>query len=82
MLDEFLIEVHSIGQEHVGKGAPVLVEAVSLERHILSKNQRCRGLLGIVPKGLALLWAVDAVEADTFGALVVQNFEGVAVRGC
>ena len=28
----------------------------------------------------ALLRAVDAAEADTFGVLVVQNFDGVAVE--
>jgi len=32
LLHEFLIEIHAIRQEHlVSKGAPVLVEAVSLE---------------------------------------------------
>jgi hypothetical protein len=29
---------------------------------------------------LALLWVVDAAETDTFGVLVVQNFDGVAVE--
>jgi hypothetical protein len=29
---------------------------------------------------LALLWAVDAAEADVFRKLVVQNFERVAVE--
>jgi len=80
LLNEFLIEVHSIGQEHVGKG--VLVEAVRLERHILTKNQRCRGLLGIVPKGLAFLWAVNPAKEDTFSAVILQDFERVVVGGC
>ena len=31
--------------------------------------------------GLALLRAVDAVKADTFSLLVVQDFEGVAIEG-
>src|SRR5438093_71073 len=30
--------------------------------------------------GLAFLRAVDAAEADTFGVLVVQDFDGIAVE--
>jgi hypothetical protein len=30
LLDEFLIEIHAIGQEHIGIGAPVLVVAERL----------------------------------------------------
>jgi hypothetical protein len=30
--------------------------------------------------GLGLLRAVDAAEADTFRALIVQHFDGVAVE--
>jgi len=37
-------------------------------------------VLDVVAVGLALLWAVDAAEADTFGTLIVQDFEGVAVE--
>jgi len=29
---------------------------------------------------LAFLWAVKAVESDAFGALVVQNFDSVAIE--
>jgi hypothetical protein len=29
---------------------------------------------------LAFLWAVDAVKADAFRVLVLQDFEGVAVE--
>jgi len=29
---------------------------------------------------LAFLWAVNAVESDAFGALVVQNFDSVAIE--
>jgi hypothetical protein len=34
-----VIDVGSIGQEHIGKGAPILVEAVRLERHVLAEYQ-------------------------------------------
>ena len=37
-------------------------------------------MLGSLAKGLAFLRAVDAAQADTFGLLVVQNFERVAVE--
>jgi hypothetical protein len=37
-------------------------------------------LLGFLTVGLTFLRAVDAVEADTFGAVVVQDFDGVAVE--
>ena len=37
--DEFLIEVHAIGQQHISKGAPVLVLAVRLERDFFPKDQ-------------------------------------------
>ncbi len=32
LLDEFLIEIHAIGQDHIGKGADVLVVTICLER--------------------------------------------------
>ena len=37
-------------------------------------------MLGIVTVGLALLRAVDSVEADTFSVIVMQDFDGVAVE--
>jgi len=39
----------------------------------------CR-LLGSIAVSLALLRAVDAVEADAFRVLVVEDFDGVAVN--
>ena len=39
-LDEFLIEVHPIRQDHIAKGARVLVVAVGLERDVLSEDKR------------------------------------------
>ena len=37
-------------------------------------------MLGALAVCLAFLRTVDAVEADTFSAVVVQDFEGVASR--
>jgi len=34
-----VIDVGAIGQEYIGKGAPVLVEAIGLERDIFAENQ-------------------------------------------
>ena len=39
-LDEFLIDVRSIRQKHVSKGAPVLVEAVGPKCDLLPKDKR------------------------------------------
>ncbi len=64
MPDEFLIQVHAIGQEHVSKGAPVLVLTMSLEDDISPEHERGRSLLRSGTKGLAFLRAVDAAEAD------------------
>ena len=80
MLDEFLIEAHPIRQEHITKGALVLVVTVSLDGDVLPKDEVRGGVLGIVAKGLAFLRAVDAVESDALRALVVQDFESVAVK--
>jgi len=38
MLYEFLIQIHAIGQEHIGKGALVLVVTVRLERDFCAKG--------------------------------------------
>jgi hypothetical protein len=80
VLDEFLIDIHSIGQQHISKRTPVLIVAVRLERDFFSKGEGRGRVLGVVAVGLAFLWAVDAVEADAFRLLVVQDFEGVAVE--
>jgi len=37
------------------------------------------GVLGVVAVSLAFLRAVDTLQADTFSALVVQDFEGLAI---
>jgi hypothetical protein len=80
MPDEFLIDVGPIGQDHVSKGAPVLVLAKGLKRDFPPKGEVRGRVLGSLAVGLTLLWAVNAAETDTFRTLVVQNFEGVAVE--
>lgn len=40
----------------------------------------CSGRLGIVAVGLVFLRTVDPTEADTFGAVVVQDFDVVAIE--
>jgi hypothetical protein len=37
-------------------------------------------MLGSLAERLAFLWAVDAAEADALRALIVQDFESVAVE--
>ena len=37
-------------------------------------------MLGSLAEGLALLWTVDAAEADTVGMVTVQDFDDVAVE--
>jgi len=44
------------------------------------KNQRGRSLLGSMAVSLALLRAVDAVESDAFGVVIVQDFDSVAIE--
>ena len=39
IFDKLVIEVGAIRQEHIGKGAPILVETVSLERDLFSEDQ-------------------------------------------
>jgi hypothetical protein len=48
--------------------------------YFFPEDQVSRGLLGLLAIGLALLRAVDAVEADTFSTVIVQDFDGVAVE--
>ena len=39
LIDEFLIEIHAIGEDHIAKGALVLVVAVSLKRDFLPQGE-------------------------------------------
>ena len=80
MLDEFLIKVHPIWQDHPANGVRVLVVAMSLDHDFFSKDEDRGGLLRFLAVGLALLRAVDAIEADASRALVVEDFEGVAAE--
>jgi len=75
-----VIDVGAVQQENISKCTPVLVEAVRQERDILPECEVRGGLLGSLAESLAFLRAVDAVESDTFSAVVVQDFDGVAVK--
>jgi hypothetical protein len=75
-----VIDVGPIGQKHIGKGVSRLVAAVRLEDDFFPKHHRGRSLLGLMTVRLALLGAVDAVQADAFRVLVVEDFEGIAVE--
>jgi hypothetical protein len=80
LLHEFLIEIHPIGQDHVSKGARVLVVVVGLDGHVLPEGEFRGGGLGVVAVGLAFLRAVDAAEADAFNMVTVQYIDGVAIN--
>jgi hypothetical protein len=54
-LDEFLIQAHAIGQDHVSKDTLVLVVAMGLEHDFLSEYKFRRGLLRSFTVGLAFL---------------------------
>ena len=41
-----MIDVGAIGQEDIGKGAPILVETVSLERDFFPEGKVSDGVLG------------------------------------
>jgi len=53
---------------------------VGLDGDFFSKGEFRCSLLGSLAVGLALFWTVDAVEADTFRVVIVQDFERVAVK--
>jgi hypothetical protein len=53
---------------------------VSQERDILTIDELRCSLLGARAVGLAFLRAINTTQADTFGAVVVQDFDGVAIE--
>lgn len=73
-----MVDVGSIGQSHLAGGAPRLVLAERLERDFLPEDKLRGGVLSVVAICLAFLLTVDALESETFGVFVVQDFEGVA----
>ena len=74
-----MIDVGAIGQDHIGKGALVLVVAVRLDGDVLPEGEGRDGVLGLLPISLALLRTVDAAETYAFSVVTVQGFDGVAV---
>jgi hypothetical protein len=53
---------------------------VRLERDFFPEGEVRGGVLGPFAERLAFLWAIDAAEEDALRALVVQDFESVAVE--
>ena len=49
-------------------------------RHNAALREVKRYMLGVVAVGLAFLRTVDIAEADTFRAVVVEDFDGIAVE--
>jgi hypothetical protein len=80
LLHEFLIEVHTIGQDHICQGVLVLVLAVCLERDFFAEGEVRGNLLRLLTECLAFLRAVYPAETDAFGVSAVQDFDGVAVE--
>jgi hypothetical protein len=78
-LDQLLVEVHAIRQDHYSNRALVLVVAVGLEHDFFLKGEGSEAAACMLAERLAFLGAVDATEADTFSMVAVQDFEGVAV---
>jgi hypothetical protein len=73
LLDEFLIEVDPLGQDHLPKGTCVLVVAMRLDGDVFAESYVSNGVLGSLTECLAFLRAVDAAQADVFRLLVVQD---------
>ena len=69
-----------IRQDHVSKGALVLVVAVCLDGDVFPEGEFRGGVLGSLAVGLAFLRAVDATETDAFSMVAVEDFEGVAIE--
>ena len=63
----------AIHQEHVSKGALVLVMAVGLNGHILPESESRGGVLGVVAVGLALFGCVDAVQSNLDVAMIMKT---------
>ena len=53
---------------------------MSLDGHVLPEGEVRSVVLGSLPIGLAFLWTVDPDETDAYRAVVVLDFEGVAVE--
>ncbi len=79
VFDKLLIQVDPTRQDHIPKGAPVLVVAVGLDGHVLPKGKDPGGVLGSRAIGLALLRAVDpSVEEGPFPASMCASVHTTA----
>jgi hypothetical protein len=68
------------GQDPLANSAPVLVLAECLKCDFFPKGEIRGSLLGLRAVSLAFLWAINAAQADTFGAVAVQDFEVLLCR--
>jgi|SRR5215469_4695694 len=80
LFGQLVVDVASIREECIGHRAPVLVLAVGLERDFLAESPLRSGWLGSLAVGSALLWAVNAVQSNALGSVVVQDVDGVAIE--
>src|SRR5690349_3368766 len=78
--DQFNIDDNPIGQGYVCDVQSVLVPAVRLEGHLFANDGSRRSLLSLHGIGMTFFWAIDAMETDTFSAVVAQDFPGVTVK--
>jgi hypothetical protein len=53
--------------------------AVGLDRDVLAEGEVSDGVLGLLAECLAILGAGNPAEADAFGMVAIQYFDGVAV---
>ena len=75
-----MVDVGAIRQDHIGNGPSILVFAECLKRDFFPIDQCRSGLLRSLAISLAFLRAIDAVEADAFVLVVVQDLNRVAVE--
>jgi len=76
LLDVFLIDVHAIGQDHVSKGACVLVLAVGLDGDFLPEGEVSDGVLGLLADGLSV-----HARDGTYHTLQHANENGGPIAG-
>lgn len=74
VFDQGVIDVGAIEETHIGKGAPIFVEAVGLKGHVLAIDQCGSGLLRSLAIGLPFLGAIDAAEEDAFREVAVPKW--------
>ena len=79
VFDEELVHIRLIRKYHLGNKSPVLIFFMRVNRDGLTEGQDSRGKFCPISIGLALLRAVDSVQANLCGLPVRQDFNGVTV---